>query len=103
MPSGNLHNNQNVNDEIQSFKETLDLIRKQLDSSYQPLTRLNNIKQILEQHDFIHKELYQLTKQEKINTSFCDNEHLKMKVWLKLDNCLVCGMPLTLQEKCKDE
>ena len=65
MPSGNLHNNQNVNDEIQSFKETLDLIRKQLGSSYQPLTRLNNIKQILEQHDFIHKEFYQLTKRGK--------------------------------------
>ena len=60
-----LHNNQNVNDEIQSFKETIELIRIQLSNPIQPLSRLENIKQILRQHDFVHTQLYQLTKQEK--------------------------------------
>ena len=44
--------------QIKSFEETIDLIKKQINSSYQPNKRLKNIEQILSQHEFIHKELY---------------------------------------------
>lgn len=45
-------------EQIKSFEETLDLIKNQITSSYQPLTRLKNIEQIISQHEFIHNELY---------------------------------------------
>lgn len=48
-------------EQIKSFEETIKLIKDQIESSYQPLTRLENIKQIISQHDFTHKELYSST------------------------------------------
>ncbi len=45
-------------DEIQSFKETMKLIKNQLEQGGQPLLRLNDIKGIIKQHEFIHEELY---------------------------------------------
>ena len=54
-------------EQIKSFEETIDLIKKQVDSSYQPTTRLENIKQIISQHEFIHNELYSITKSQEKN------------------------------------
>ena len=49
-------------EQIKSFEETLNLIKLQINSSYSQPTRLENIKNIIKQHEFIHKELYQTGK-----------------------------------------
>ena len=55
-------------DEIKSLEETIELIRNQVYycsdlETYQIAIR--NMKQILEQHDFVFKELYQKTVKEE--------------------------------------
>lgn len=70
-------------EQIKSFEETIKLIKNQIQSSYQPLTRLENIKQILDQHI---KELQVKELQEDSTCPLCDG-HL---VAISMAHRIIC-------------